>query len=96
MTSYHELETSTYTKTQAKPFTRIQVKPYWYATKKLIEEAKDVALECSVSYAWLRGRGLLAEVQGDVRYLAVTGLQCVEPTQPPNQYPGILPNTTQH
>ena len=83
MSSYHELETSTYNKIQEKPFTRILSKPDWHQEEKLIKEAEEISLNCSVSYAWSQGYGILEEIQGGVKYQAATGQVYSEPLQPP-------------
>ena len=64
--------------------------------ERLHDEAADVAMDCDVSYTWLSGHGLLAEILGPVKYLAETTFTYVEPTKPPHQHAGIIANTTQH
>ena len=78
MTSYHELETSTYNAIQAKPCTKIPGKLDWHQNKNLVEEVETLALDCTVFYLWLHRYGLLAEIQEDIRYLAATGANYVE------------------
>ena len=96
MTSYHDLEDSTYKWIRAQPFTRIHGKPTWDRVERLHEEAADVAMDCDVSYTWLNEHVLLAEILGPVKYLAGTTLVYVEPTKPPHQHAGIFANTSQH
>ena len=66
MTSYHDLEDSTYTWIRAQPFTRIHGKPTWDQVERLHKEAADVTMDCDVSYTWLLGHGLLAQIMGPV------------------------------
>ena len=80
----------------ARPFTRIHGKPTWDQVERLHKEAADVTMDCDVSYTWLSGHGLLAQIMGPVKYLVETTFAYVEPTKPPHQQAGIAANTTQH
>ena len=84
----------TYNKIRAKPFTRISGKLDWHQKEKLIEEAEGLALDCSVSYPWLHGYGILADIQGDVMYQVQLGQVYVEPLQLPSQHGGIIAGAT--
>ena len=96
MSSFHELEASTYAKLQAKPFTKIQGKPDLKHMKKLRREMEDAAMTCTVSYDWAQDYGLLVEIQGASRYLQITTQDYVQPVKPPYTPPAILPNRTAH
>ena len=96
VTSYHDLETSTFTRMRAMTLTRIQGKPSWHQLEKLILECETSALDCAVKYDWSGRYGLLGEIQEPERYFATTGLQYVAPIEPPNRHPEILPATTAH
>ena len=56
---------------------------------QLIEEMEEATMACDVSYQWAGDFGLLALIDGPVKYLARTGLVYVEPTQPTPQHPTI-------
>ena len=96
VTSYHDLETSTFTRIRTMTLTRIHAKPSWHQLEKMILECETTALDCTVEYGWLGQYGLLAEIQEAARYLATTGFQYVAPTQPPNRHAEIVPATTAH
>ena len=96
VTSYHDLETSTFTRMRAMTLTRIHGKPSWHQLEKMILECKTTALDCTVEYEWLGQYGLLAEIQKAARYVGTTGFQYVAPTQPPNRHAEIVPTTTAH
>ena len=96
VTSYHDLETSTFTRMRAMTLTRIHGKPSWHQLVKMIKECKTTALGCTVEYGWSGQFGLLAEIQELEQYLATTGFQYVAPTQPPNRHEEIVPTTTAH
>ena len=96
MTSFHGLEASTYAELWAIPFTRIQGKLDWKQMKTLQQEMEDTAMACTVSYDWADDYGLLAEIQGAVRYLQLTTQNYVQHVKPPHTHPAILPNTTAH
>ena len=96
VTSYHDLETSTFIRIRAMTLTRIHGKPSWHQLKKMILECKTTALDCTVEYGWSGQFGLLAEIQEPERYLETTGFQYVAPIEPPNRHPEILPATTAH
>jgi hypothetical protein len=71
------------------PFTRIQGLPTWLQKTRLIEEMEEAAMACDVSYPWAGDYGLLALIDGPVKYLARTGLIYVEPVKPTPQHPTI-------
>ena len=96
VTSYHDLETSTFTRMRDMTLTRIQGKPSWHQLEKMIRECETTALDCTVKYEWSGQYGLLAEIQEPERYFETTGLQYVAPIEPPNRHPEILPATTAH
>ena len=75
------------------PFTRIQGLPSWLQKTHLIEELEEGAMRCDVSYPWSGDYGLLAVVDGAVKYLARTGMVFVTPTKPTAQQPDILNGT---
>ena len=81
-TSYHDLETSTYDKVRVNPLTRIHDKPTWRQSEKLKDECEEQALDCQVSYDWVDGQyDMLTEIIGDVRCLALTGLNYTDASQ---------------
>ena len=96
MTSYHDLETSTYDRVRAKTLTRIHGKPTWHQLETMIQECEETALDCETSYAWSQDYGLLAEIQEPGRYLATTGIEYIAPTEPPIRHAGIHGTTTAH
>ena len=71
------------------PFTRIQGLPTWLQKTRLKEEMEEAAMSCDVSYPWAGDYGLLALIDGPVKYLARTGLNYVEPVKPTPQHPTI-------
>ena len=75
------------------PFTRIQGLPTWLQKTHLIEELEEGAMRCDVSYPWAGDYGLLAVVDGPVKYLARTGMVFVTPVKPTAQHPDILVGT---
>ena len=83
VTSYHDLETSTFDRVRTKTLTRIHGKPTWHQLEALIQECEEAALDCETSYAWSQDYGLLAEIQEPDRYLATTGLAYIAPAEPP-------------
>ena len=92
VTSYHDLETSTFTRMRVMTLTRIHGKPSWHQLEKMVLECETTALDCAVEYGWSGQYGLLVEIQEPERYLATTGFQYVAPTQPPTRHeavPGI-------
>ena len=99
MTSYHDLEETTYQTCRANPFTRIHGLPTWRTKERLKEEASKLGVQMKVSYNWSGNRGLLALIIGGARhaveYPTLPGY--VEPTRPdsmPN-YPNANPSGTQ-
>ena len=90
MAEYATLKTSTYEQVTAAPFTRIPGKPSWRQKGTLVEEAEDLAMLFHVSYPWANGHGLLAVIQGAVKYLATSGENYVQPDRPENQHPEIF------
>ena len=89
MVEHTTIEKATQTAIVESPFTRIQGLPTWLQKTQLIEEMEEAAMACDVSYPWAGDLGLLARVDGHVKYLARTGLIYVEPTKPTSQHPTI-------
>ena len=50
MTSYHDLEETTYQTCRANPFTRIHGLPTWRTKERLKEEASKLGVQMKVSY----------------------------------------------
>jgi hypothetical protein len=96
VSSYHDLETSTFERVRTKTLTRIHGKPSWHQLETLIQECEEAALDCETSYEWSQDYGLLAEIQEPERYLATTGLIYNAPEEPPIRHSGIHPTTTAH
>jgi len=94
MAEYVKLEKEVYDTIRAKPFTKIPSKPTWAQKELMLEESKEIALDCNVSYTWAGDYGLLAEIEGTAQYLATTGNNYVTPTQPADIDPEILINGT--
>jgi hypothetical protein len=96
MAEYVALEKEIYDSIRGRPFTSIPTKPTWAQKELLNEEAEQIALDINVSYPWSDDYGLLAEIQGEDKYLANTGFEYVSPTRPPDLDPRILlPNQLQ-
>ena len=74
MAEYATLEKVTYAGIISKPIIRILSKPTWHQKEKLVKEASDLALKVDVLYQWSGIWGLLAVIQGAVKYLADTAL----------------------
>ena len=101
MSSFCELEASTYAKLREKPFTRIQGKPSWKQMKTLQKEMEDASMTCVMAYDWAEDYGLLAEIQGAERYLQVMtqrgiAQMYVPPIKPQHSHPEIQANSTAH
>ena len=64
MTSYHDLEESTYQSVIAEVITRIHGLPSWRDKERLKDELTKVATKHKVSYDWSGGRGLVALILG--------------------------------
>ena len=64
MAEYVKLEKEVYDTIRAKPFTKILSKPTWAQKELMLEESKEIALDCNVSYMWAGDYGLLAEIEG--------------------------------
>ena len=101
MSSFHELEASTYAKLREKPFTRMQGKQDWKQMKTLQKEMDDTSMTCAMTYNWAKDYGLLAEIQGAEWYLQITTQRgtaqtYVTPVKPPHTHPEIQANSTAH
>ena len=77
-----------------KPLARILGKPTWHQKETLVDEAQDLELVMDISYVWSGSWGLLAVIQGAVKYLADTALDYVVPESSPNQN-SLLTNANQ-
>jgi hypothetical protein len=69
------------------PFTRIPGTPTWLQKTRLIEEMEEAAMRCDASYTWAGDYGLLAVVDGALKYLARTNQVYIEPQKPTPQHP---------
>ena len=65
MAEYVKLEKEVYDTIRAKPFTKIPSKPTWAQKELMLEESKEIALDCNVSYMWAGDYRLLAGIEGD-------------------------------
>ena len=87
MTSYHDLEKSTYEAIVAQRFTPIQDPCTWSDKEQLLQEMCDLAVTYDLHYEWAGEYGALAMVANPARYTADTGLVFVEPEKPPSSHP---------
>lgn len=97
MTSYHDLEDSTYRAVVGEVVTRIHGTPSWRAKERLKDELTKIAMKHKVSYGWSGGKGLIALIIGATR------LAADHPTLPaftfpprPDMAPNIPNNATAH
>ena len=97
MTSYHDLEESTYRAVLAENVTRIHGLPTWRDKQCMVAELTKIAMRHKVSYGWSGGYGLIALIIGAVRMAADHPAvdPFVHPAQP-DMAPTIAPGTSQH
>ena len=87
--SYHKIESSTYTAIREKPLTRIHGTPTWQQKENMLSKLEELAINVKVHYNWAGDYGLLAMVIGTARYQTNTTLAYIPPTQPPNRHASI-------
>ena len=82
MANLAALTKAAYEQVTATPFTIIPGVPSWSDVNILVGEMKTASLDFEVSYVWAKEYGLLAEIEGDVQYLATTGETYVPQVKP--------------
>ena len=83
MADHEAVRKQTHDAVVARPFTRIAGLPTWEEKENFLEEACTLAMSFIVAYDWAGDHGLLAEIVGKVKYLALTTKNYVEPKRPP-------------
>ena len=83
MADHEAVRKQTHDAVVARPFTRIAGLPTWEEKENFLEEASTLAMCFIVAYDWAGDHGLLAEIVGKVKYLALTTKNYVEPKRPP-------------
>ena len=92
--SYHKIESSTYTAIREKPLTRIHGTPTWQQKENMLSELEELAINVKVHYDWAGDYGLLAIVICTTRYQTGTTLVHIPPTQLPNRHASINDRST--
>ena len=96
MATYHDLEDTVYKWMRDRPFTRVMGKPTWAQVEKVHQDLCDLALEFEVSCDWADEYGLLGVIIGAPKYHSETGLNMIDPINPPNTHAGIAAASTAH
>ena len=97
MTSYHDLEESTYKSVLAENITRVHGVPTWGHKQRMVSELTKIAMRYKVSYGWSGGYGLIALIIGAVRLAADhPGVDPFLHPDRPDMAPTIAPGTSQH
>ena len=83
MTSYHDLQDSTFKDVTDVPFTIIPGRPDYEQKERLLQEVVDRAISVQASYSWCGTYGLMATVMGAVKWQRLFPvLTYTDPTRP--------------
>ena len=92
--SYHKIESSTYTAIREMPLLRILGTPTWQQKENMLSKLKELAINLKVHYDWAGDYGLLAIIIGTAMYQTDMTLVYIPPTQPPNRHASINDRST--
>ena len=91
------MDKSAYEVVRASPFTQIHGKPTWTNKVTLVKGISTITIQIDVTYDWVSGYGMLAEIMGAKAYDAkYAPLVYVEPTRPDVTHRGITNGSAGH